>query len=130
MALRTASLALLIAPFSAPASAETFWPDHASFALKLRISLSVRPVSPASMQRPARIYAMELAPSPASPADLRLSMQRRRQRFQSTRMARLALLPGADVRPRHGSIPRPDVRRRHALVGMLPSCCSNSALSA
>lgn len=102
---RTASLALLIAPLSAalpvPAAADIIWPDHGRFALKPRISLSVRPAPIPLTQRQARIYAIELSPSPASSADLRLAVQRRRQRFLPTRLARLGMAPfHDDIQPR------------------------------
>ncbi|MBZ9647281.1 TonB-dependent receptor [Sphingobium sp. 3R8] len=104
MRARTPSLALLLASLATPAAAdslaEPFWPDHARFALKPRLILRVQPAPPAPPQRQARIYAIELAPSPADPADLRLALQRRRQRFGGLPLVRAAQSPGADMQPR------------------------------
>jgi len=93
-------LALLLASVTTPAAAEPFWPDHGRFALKPRFILWVQPAPLAPPQRQARIYAIELARSPADPADLRLALQRRRQRFGGLPLVRAAQLPGADVQPR------------------------------
>jgi hypothetical protein len=98
--MRGPTSALLLASIATPAAAEPLWPDHDHFVLKPRISFAIRTPHTAPPQRQARIYAIELAPSPAGPPDIRLALQRRRQRFGTLRAARAVQMPGTDVQPR------------------------------
>lgn len=116
----------------APAMAESFWPDHAGFTLRPHISFSIRPAPllPFS-QRPARIYAIEWTPLPAQPADLHLTLQRRRQRAAALVAARADHQPRSSVRLVDVQMDMPQVDDRlSATLGWQAAKFSNKAVNA
>ena len=125
-----ALLATMLLP--TPAMAQSVWPDHAGFALRPRINFSVRPAPLLPFaQRPARIYAIELVPLPAQPADLHLTLQRRRQRVAALMAARADHQPRSSLRLVDIQMDLPQMDERlSAMVGWQAAKFSNKAVNA
>lgn len=114
------------------AMADSFWPDHAGFALRPRINFSVRPAPQLPFaQRPARIYAIEWTPLSAQPADLHLTLQRRRQRVAALIAGRTDYQPRSSVRMVDVRMDMPQVDDRlSATIGWQAAKFSNKAVNA
>lgn len=114
------------------AMAESFWPDHAGFTLRPRINFSVRPAPQLPFaQRPARIYAIEWTPLSAQPADLHLTLQRRRQRVAALIAGRTDYQPRSSVRMVDVRMDMPQVDDRlSATIGWQAAKFSNKAANA
>lgn len=98
-------VALMLAGPSGQAMAQLATADHGGFALKPRLSFSMRAAPAEPRQRPARIYAIDLSPIPAEPAAMRMAVERRRQLHAGMRPIRSAAFAapvrhGTDVAPR------------------------------
>ncbi|RSU55012.1 TonB-dependent receptor domain-containing protein [Sphingobium yanoikuyae] len=107
--------------FAVPASAQTITPDHGGFVLKRPLRFSLLPAPLDGAAKPARIYAIELAPSPAEPAAIGIAVQRKRNRMVAMPARRIGGVPlptdlSGDAQPRsslmlvdaHGSLPLAD----------------------
>lgn len=116
MAIALAGLAFVV-----PVSAQTIAPDHGGFVLRRPLRFSLLPAPLAGATRPARIYAVELAPSPAEPAAISIAVQRKRNRMAAPSARRIGTVPlptdlSGDAQPRsslmlvdaHGSLPLAD----------------------
>ncbi|WP_298399724.1 TonB-dependent receptor [Sphingobium sp.] len=131
--MRAASLiAAMLVATPALAQAEDFRPVAADFALRPRIAFAIRPApAVASAQRPARIYAIDLAPSPAQPADLHLAIQRRRQRFAPPGAVRTDTQPRSSLRIAAMLFDLPQMDDRlSATIGWQAVKLSNKAVNA
>lgn len=107
--------------FVVPASAQTITPDHGGFVLKRPLRFSLLPAPLDGATKPARIYAVELTPSPAEPAAIGIAVQRKRNRMVALPARRIGTVPlptdlSGDAQPRsslmlvdaHGSVPLAD----------------------
>lgn len=123
---------LITAMLPGQAMAESFWPDHAGFALRPRVNFSIRPAPTLPFaQRPARIYAIEWTPLPTQPADLHLTVQRRRQRVAALIAARADHQPRSSVRLVDVQMDLPQMDERlSASVGWQAAKFSNKAVNA
>lgn len=128
---RSLPVLLAIAMLPGPALAESFWPDHSGFVLRPRISFAVRPAPALPFaRRPARIYAIEWMPLPAQPADLHLTLQRRRQRFAALVTPRADDQPRSSVRLVDVQMDLPQVDDRlSATIGWQAAKFSNKAVN-
>ena len=91
--------------FAVPASAQTITPDHGGFVLKRPLRFSLLPAPLDGAAKPARIYAIELAPSPAEPAAIGIAVQRKRNRMVALPARRIGAVPlptdlSGDAQPR------------------------------
>jgi hypothetical protein len=107
-----------LAALAIPVSAQTIAPDHGGFVLKRPLRFSLLPAPLDGAAKPARIYALELAPSPAEPAAISIAVQRKRNRMMALPARRIGTVPlptdlSGDAQPRsslmlvdaHGSLP-------------------------
>lgn len=110
-----------LAALAIPVSAQTIAPDHGSFMLKRPLRFSLLPAMVGGTPKSARIYAVELAPSPAEPAVIGIAVQRKRNRMMALPARRIGTVPlptdlSGDAQPRsslmlvdaHGSLPLAD----------------------
>ncbi len=110
-----------LAALAIPVSAQTITPDHGGFVLKRPLRFSLLPAPLDGAAKPARIYALELAPSPAEPAAISIAVQRKRNRMVALPARRIGAVPlladlSGDAQPRsslmlvdaHGSLPLAD----------------------
>ncbi|WHO39012.1 TonB-dependent receptor [Sphingobium sp. AP49] len=110
-----------LAALAIPVSAQTIAPDHGSFMLKRPLRFSLLPALVGGTPKSARIYAVELAPSPAEPAAIGIAVQRKRNRMMALPARRIGTVPlptdlSGDAQPRsslmlvdaHGSLPLAD----------------------
>lgn len=106
---------------AAPAAAQTIAPDHDGFMLKRPLRFLLLPAPVGGRAKPTRIYAVELAPSPAEPAAIGITVQRKRNRMVASPARRIGAVPlpsdlSGDAQPRsslmlvdaHGSLPLAD----------------------
>lgn len=125
-------IAGVLAVLPAMAQADVFRPDAEDFVLRPRLAFAIRPAPAiASAQRPARIYAIDFAPSPADPADLHLAIQRRRQRFAPPGTLRTDTQPRSSLRIADMTFDLPQVEEGlSATIGWHAVKLSNKAVNA